>query len=378
VKFTAHRDIFAEAVSFAAKLLPQRTTLPILGGVLVTATETGVTFSSFDYEVSATTTVNADVGDPGQVLLSGKLLSDIAQRLPQQDVSVETDGNTVVVRCGTAKFSLLTMPLEEYPNLPEVTGVTGTVPGDAFAEAVAQTTPAASKDDVTPVITGVQLVLDNATLSMMATDRYRVAIRHIPWVGEATEQITALVPSRTLSEVGKTFGSADVVTITMSTGGDRELVAFTAHDRTVTTLLIKGSFPPVQRLFPDTSENYSVVNTNDLIDATRRVGLVVDREAPLRFSFTADGVGLEALGSDQAQATESIDGHIVGDDCVVSLKPQFLIDGLSQTHSEFARIAFTPTDNPNKPGPVLITAQRSADDGDDVYRYLLQPNLLMR
>ena len=378
MKFTAHRDIFAEAVSFAAKLLPQRTTLPILGGVLVTATETGVTFSSFDYEVSATTTVNADVGDPGQVLLSGKLLSDIAQRLPQQDVSVETDGNTVVVRCGTAKFSLLTMPLEEYPNLPEVTGVTGTVPGDAFAEAVAQTTPAASKDDVTPVITGVQLVLDNATLSMMATDRYRVAIRHIPWVGEATEQITALVPSRTLSEVGKTFGSADVVTITMSTGGDRELVAFTAHDRTVTTLLIKGSFPPVQRLFPDTSENYSVVNTNDLIDATRRVGLVVDREAPLRFSFTADGVGLEALGSDQAQATESIDGHIVGDDCVVSLKPQFLIDGLSQTHSEFARIAFTPTDNPNKPGPVLITAQRSADDGDDVYRYLLQPNLLMR
>ena len=378
MKFTAHRDIFAEAVSFAAKLLPQRTTLPILGGVLVTATETGVIFSSFDYEVSATTTVNADVGDPGQVLLSGKLLSDIAQRLPQQDVSVETDGNTVVVRCGTAKFSLLTMPLEEYPNLPEVTGVTGTVPGDAFAEAVAQTTPAASKDDVTPVITGVQLVLDNATLSMMATDRYRVAIRHIPWVGEATEQITALVPSRTLSEVGKTFGSADVVTITMSTGGDRELVAFTAHDRTVTTLLIKGSFPPVQRLFPDTSENYSVVNTNDLIDATRRVGLVVDREAPLRFSFTADGVGLEALGSDQAQATESIDGHIVGDDCVVSLKPQFLIDGLSQTHSEFARIAFTPTDNPNKPGPVLITAQRSADDGDDVYRYLLQPNLLMR
>jgi len=378
VKFSVHRDVFAEAVGFAAKLLPQRTTLPILGGVLMTCDTGGVTFSSFDYEVSAKTTVNADVTESGQVLVSGRLLSDIAQRLPQQDVLLETDGSSVVVKCGTSKFSLLTMPLEEYPSLPDVGGIAGTVGGEAFAEAVAQVTPAASRDDVTPVITGVQLVVDGKTLSMMATDRYRVAIRHLPWSGDSTDVLNALVPSRTLSEVGKTFASAKAVTITISTGGDRELVAFTADDKTVTTLLIKGSFPPVQRLFPENTDNYSVVNTNDLIDATRRVGLVVDREAPLRFTFSGDGVALEALGSDQAQASESIDGHIVGNDCVVSLKPQFLIDGLTQTHSEFARIAFTPTDNPSKPGPVLITAQQSSDSDDVAYRYLLQPNLLMR
>jgi DNA polymerase-3 subunit beta len=378
VKFSVDRDVFAEAVSFAAKLLPQRTTLPILGGVLFSTDDNGVTFSSFDYEVSAKTSVKADVSETGQVLVSGRLLADIAQRLPHQDVHVNTDGSNVVVKCGTAKFSLLTMPLEEYPNLPDVGGVTGTVSGEGFSEAVAQVTPAASRDDVTPVITGVQLVVDGKTLSMMATDRYRVAIRHLPWQGDTGDVLNALVPSRTLSEVGKTFGSAETVSITINTGGDRELVAFTADNKTVTTLLIKGSFPPVQRLFPDIADNYSVVNTNDLIDATRRVGLVVDREAPLRFTFSSDGVSLEALGSDQAQASESIDGHIVGPDCVVSLKPQFLIDGLTQTHSEFSRIAFTPTDNPSKPGPVLITAQRSADEDDASYRYLLQPNLLMR
>jgi len=378
VKFTVQRDIFADAVSFAAKLLPQRTTLPILGGVLISTDDSGVTFSSFDYEVSAKTSTAADVTDGGQVLVSGRLLSDIAQRLPHHDVTLETDGSHVLVRCGTAKFSLLTMPLEEYPNLPDVMGVTGKVSGDAFAEAVAQVTPAASRDDVTPVITGVQLVVDGGTLSLMATDRYRVAVRNVSWSGDSAESLMALVPARTLAEVGKTFSAGDDVEITINTGGDRELVAFTSNDKTVTTLLIKGSFPPVQRLFPDSSENYSVVNTNDLIDATRRVSLVIDREAPLRYTFSADGVMVEALGSDQAQASESIDGHIVGNDCVVSLKPQFLIDGLTQTHSEFARVAFTPTDNPNKPGPVLITAQRSADDNDDSYRYLLQPNLLMR
>lgn len=378
VKFSVQRDVFADAISFAAKLLPQRTTLPILGGVLITADDDAITFSSFDYEVSATTTVSADVADKGTVLVSGRLLSDIAQRLPQHEVTVETDGSSVVVRCGTAKFSLLTMPLEEYPNLPDVDGIAGVVKGEEFAEAVAQTTPAASRDDVTPVITGVQLVIDGAALSLMATDRYRVAIRSLTWSGDSSDGLTALVPARTLSEVGKTFASADQVTITFSTGGDREVVAFSANNRTVTTLLIKGSFPPVQRLFPETAENYSVVNTGDLIDATKRVSLVVDREAPLRFTFSADGVLLEALGSDQAQASESVDGHIVGNDCVVSLKPQFLIDGLTQTHSEFARVAFTQTDNPNKPGPVLITAQRSADGDDASYRYLLQPNLLMR
>jgi len=380
VKLTVHRDVFAEAVSFTVKLLPQRTTLPILSGVLMSAQNGSLTLSSFDYEVSARTSVTADVATEGQSLVSGRLLSDIAQRLPQQDVHIELDGSSIRVVCGTAKFSLLTMPLEEYPQLPEVSGKVGEVSGEEFADAIAQVSPAASRDDVTPVITGVLLHLNGSELSMMATDRYRVAVRTLGWSSqENLSDVSALVPSRTLSEVGKTFQNAEKVTVTISTGGDRELVAFSAADRTVTSLLIKGSFPPVQRLFPETIENYAVVNTAELIEATRRVSLVIEREAPLRYSFTADGVLLEALGSEQAQASETTDGHLVGNECVVSLKPQFLIDGLSHTDSEFARIGFTPTDNPNKPGPVLITTQTSKD-GESVpaYRYLLQPNLLMR
>lgn len=380
MKLTVHRDVFAEAVSFTVKLLPQRTTLPILSGVLLTADDSGMTLSSFDYEVSARTTISADVTTPGSVLVSGRLLSDIAQRLPQQDVTLELDGSSIRVTCGTAKFSLLTMPLEEYPQLPDVSGQVGEVSGEDFSDAISQVSPAASRDDVTPVITGVLLHLNGSELSMMATDRYRVAVRTINWSSsESLTDVSALVPSRTLSEVGKTFAHAEKVSVTISTGGDRELVAFSAGDKTVTSLLIKGSFPPVQRLFPETTDNYAVVNTQELIEATRRVSLVIEREAPLRYSFTADGVLLEALGSEQAQASETTDGHLVGNECVVSLKPQFLIDGLSHTDSEFARIGFTPTDNPNKPGPVLITAQTSRDgDHDANYRYLLQPNLLMR
>ena len=381
MKCEVNKDVFSEAVSFVVKLLPQRTTLPILSGVLIHAEEKSVTISSFDYEVSATTTIAAQVSTPGTVLVSGHLLAEIAQRLPETSVSLERNQNTVSVVAGSAKFGLATMPVEEYPNLPEIIGVAGVVSGSDFAEAVSQVAPAASRDDVTPVITGVLLDIAATTMTMMATDRYRVASRELAWSGSdvPAEGLQALIPARTLSEIGKTFSHEAKLTVTINVGTERELIAFSSPDKTVTSLLIRGSFPPVQKLFPEESPNYTVVSTNDVIEATRRVALVLEREAPLRYSFSADGVALEALGSEQAQASETIDGHLVGNECVVSLKPQFLIDGLSATHGEFVRIAFTQTENPNKPGPVLITAQKSKD-GDDhsSFKYLLQPNLLMR
>lgn len=381
VKFQVNRDVFSEAVSFAVKLLPQRTTLPILSGVLIEATDEGLTLSSFDYEVSAQTQIAAEVEETGVILVSGRLLSDIANRLPNAPVRFTTEDSRIIVSCGSAKFTLLSMPVEEYPTLPQVGAESGLLPAEQFAAAVSQVAVAASRDDVTPVITGVQLEVSDNSISLVATDRYRVAVRNIDWDSNdsGTVSATALVPARTLQEVGKTFGNAGTISVAITNTDDRELIAFKSDKKTVTTLLIKGNFPPVKRLFPETVDNYAVINTADLIEATKRVSLVLEREAALRFTFTIDGVTLEAIGSEQAQASETIDALLTGDDTVVSLKPQFLLDGLSAVHSEFVRISFTKTDNPNKPGPVLITSQSSKDQpGSDDYKYLLQPNLLLR
>ena len=386
VKFQVNRDVFSEAVSFAVKLLPQRTTLPILSGVLIKANADGLVLSSFDYEVSSQTEIQADVEESGTVLVSGRLLAEIAGRLPNAPVTVATDGSRITVACGSASFTLLSMPVEEYPAIPEMGEQSGVVPAEEFATAVAQVAVAASRDDVTPVITGVQLEVRQNSLSLVATDRYRVAVREIEWDGgtvasaDASDTaVTALVPARTLQEVGKTFGHSGTISVAITSRDDRELIAFSADRKTVTSLLIKGNFPPVRRLFPETVDNHAVMNTAELIEATRRVALVLEREAALRYSFTADGLTLEAIGSEQAQASETIDAILTGDDTVVSLKPQFLLDGLGAVHSEFVRISFTRTENPNKPGPVLITSQTSRDQaGADTYRYLLQPNLLLR
>jgi DNA polymerase-3 subunit beta len=381
LRFQANRDVLSEAVSFTVKLLPQRTTLPILSGILISTTDDGISLSAFDYEVSAHTEISAAVEEPGTVLVSGRLLAEIASKLPNAPVTFATEENRIVVSCGTANFTLLSMPVEEYPTLPQISGESGVVPADDFSQAVAQVAVAASRDDVTPVITGVQLEITENRLSLVATDRYRVAVREIDWEGSIgqSEPSTALVPARTLQEIGKTFGHNGNIDVTLVAKDDRELIAFTAEKKTVTSLLIKGNFPPVKRLFPESVDNYAVINTADLIEATRRVSLVLEREAALRFSFSTDGLTLEAIGSEQAQASESIDALLTGDDTVVSLKPQFLLDGLGAVHSEYVRISFTKTDNPNKPGPVLITSQTSKEQaGSDSYRYLLQPNLLLR
>ncbi len=381
MKFQVNRDVFSEAVSFAVKLLPQRTTLPILSGVLIEATSDGLTLSSFDYEVSARTEITAQVEEPGKVLVSGRLLADIASRLPNAPVNFSTEDGRITVACGSGHFTLLSMPVEEYPTLPEISEQSGVLKAEDFSNAIAQVAVAASRDDVTPVITGVQLEVSENSLSLVATDRYRVAVREIEWdaANSGIDSATALVPARTLIEIGKTFGHSGTISVAITSSDERELIAFQADKKTVTSLLIKGNFPPVKRLFPETVDNYAVLNTAELIEAVRRVSLVLEREAALRFTFSIEGLTLEAIGSEQAQASESIDAFLTGTDTVVSLKPQFLLDGLSSVHSEFVRISFTKTENPNKPGPVLITSQSSKDQpGADNYKYLLQPNLLLR
>ncbi|RKT31591.1 DNA polymerase III beta subunit [Microbacterium sp. AG1240] len=380
MKFHVNRDVFSEAVSFVVKLLPQRNPQPILAGVLIEASDEGLSLAAFDYEASARTTIEATVDEPGTILVHGRLLSDIASRLPNAPIQIVVDDDGgIVLTCGSARFTLASMPVQEYPAIPEVNGESGLVPSEDFATAIAQVAFAASRDDVTPVLTGVQLEVSGTRLSLVATDRYRVALRDIPWDGGTSasdEPTTALVPARTLQEVGKTFAHGGDISIAFSGSGDREIIAFTAGNKTVTSLLIKGNFPPVRRLFPEATEHHAVVNTAELAEAVRRVALVLDRSAPLRFTFTADGVSMDASGTEQARASESVDATLVGEDVTLGLNPQYLLESLGAVRSEFARVTFTSSENANKLSPVLVTPQTSG--GEESFKYLLQPNLLLR
>ncbi len=383
MKFQANKDVLSQAVIFVTKLLTSKNTNPTLSGVRIDVADGGVTFASFDHDVSTRTTIDGDVTATGSVLVSGKLLADIVTRLPGDTVTVSLHETKLIVASGTSKFNMSVMPLNEYPNLPEIPAAIGSFDGEQLAEAIAQVGVAALKDDGQPAIMNISVELSSETISFTATDRYRIASRDVKWAATGiTEPTQILVPARVLIEAGKMFQAEQTVTMSLLSGGDRELVAISAGNRVVTSSLAKGSFPKVRGLLDEKGGGaaYAIVLSSDLIDATRRVSLVLERDGAIKYSFSKDGVLLETSAAETASAQETVGAHLVGDDVFVWLKPRLVIDGVAGAHSEFVRLGFTPSSDPVKAGPVLFTAHSSkvSDAIEQAYRYLMQPNLLNR
>lgn len=371
MRFRVERDVLADAVTWTARSLPTRPPVPVLAGVRIEADSSGtIQLSSFDYEVSARSQIPADVSEPGTVLVSGRLLAEISRALPAKPVDVVLDGTKVVVTCGASRFTLLTMPVDDYPNLPVMPPVSGTVDGDAMTHAVAQVSVAASRDDTLPLLTGVRVEIEGEKVTLLATDRYRLALRELTWTPASPDISTvALVRARTLSDAAKSLGAAGSVTVSLSTGAGVDLIGFEAAGRQTTSLLVDGDYPAVRRLFPDETPIHAIVSKSQLTDAAKRVALVAERNTPIRLSFSDGQVVLDAGQGDDAQASEALEATLVGEDISVAFNPQFLLDGLGALDTTFVRMSFT---HPNK--PVEFTGQESLDGEDDKsYRYLLVP-----
>ncbi len=371
MRFRVERDVLAEAVAWAARSLPARPPVPVLAGLMLDASNGRIVLSSFDYEVSARVEVPADVAEDGVALVSGRLLADISRSLPSRPVEVTTDASKVVVTCGSSRFTLLTLPVEDYPALPEMPGASGSLRGDAFAAAVAQVSIAAGRDDTLPVLTGVRLEIEAEKITMAATDRYRLAVRDLAWTPEQTGlSAIALVPARTLADTAKSLASADKVTVALAHSGAGDgLVGFEGSGRRTTSRLLDGEFPKYKSLLPSESSSVATVDTAGLVESVRRVALVAERNTPIRLSFSGGEVTLEAGSGDEAQASESLDAGLTGDDISIAFNPTYLLDGLNALDARFAELRFTASTR-----PAVIAGKDSADAtaGDD-YRYLLMP-----
>jgi len=374
VRFRVERDVLAEAVAWAARSLPARPPVPVLAGLMVDASpdEGGrLVLSSFDYEVSARVEVPADIAEPGVALVSGRLLADISRSLPARPVEVSTDAAKVAVTCGSSRFTLLTLPVEDYPTLPEMPGASGSLRGDAFADAVAQVSVAAGRDDTLPVLTGVRLEIEDGTITMAATDRYRLAVRELTWSPEQSGlSAVALVPARTLSDAAKALAAADKVTVALAGGGAGDgLVGFEGSGRRSTTRLLDGEFPRYQSLLPTESSSVAAVDAGALIESVRRVALVAERNTPIRLSFAAGELTLEAGTGDEAQASESLEATLTGDDISIAFNPGYLLDGLAALGTSHAELRFTA---PARPAVIAPKGSAEAEAATD-YRYLLMP-----
>jgi DNA polymerase-3 subunit beta len=375
VKFRIERDTLADAVAWTARSLPVRPSVPVLAGLLIEAGTDGLTLSGFDYETSTRATLPAEVSADGRALVSGRLLSEIVKSLPAKPVDVALEGTKVRVECGSARFSLQTMPVEEYPRLPQMPTATGTVKADAFVTAVQQAGAAAGRDEMLPLLTGVRLELEGSTISLMATDRFRASLRDLEWFPEASDlSARALVPARVLGETARSFAGGSDISIAVSSGESGDgLIGFEGTvgngTRRTTTRLLEGDFPRVRQLFAATPETIAYVATQDLVDAVKRVALVAERNTPVRLSFSEGTLLLEAGTGDEAQASESIEATVNGADISIGFNPSYLLEGLGVMADPVVHLAFTQH---TKPAAISGVGEIGAEP-DGAFRYLIMP-----
>ncbi|MFC5907512.1 DNA polymerase III subunit beta [Streptacidiphilus monticola] len=371
MKFRVERDVLAEAVAWAARSLPARPPVPVLAGLLLTAEEGRLSLSGFDYEVSARVEVEADVEEAGTALVSGRLLADISRALPNRPVEISTDGVRVLVLCGSSRFTLPTLPVDEYPALPQMPSVSGVIPGDAFAAAVAQVAVAAGRDDTLPVLTGVRVEIEEDRVTLAATDRYRFAVRELLWKPEQPGLASvALVPAKTLLDTAKSLSAGDNVSIALAGSGKGEgLIGFEGAGRTTTTRLLEGEFPKFRSLFPTEFSAVANVPTAAFVEAVKRVSLVAERNTPVRLSFEQGVLTIEAGSGDDAQGSDRIDADLEGDDISIAFNPAYLLDGLSAIDAPVAQLSFTTSTK-----PALMSGKPSQEaEADESYKYLIMP-----
>lgn len=371
MKLRVEHDVFADAVSWVARTIPSRPSLPVLAGMKIEADKDGsVALSSYDPDISSHAVIEAAVDEPGTTLVHGRLLSDFARALPNKPIDMELKGAKLEVVCGSSHISMQSMPLEDYPSPPPMPEVSGVVDGALWQETVAQVVTAASSDDTLPLLVSVCIEIEGKTMSLMATDRYRLAVRDLTWE-PSNEDVShrILVRASRLSDIAKALGSVGKVELAIDNSGRTGMIGFSAAGRHNVARLIDGEYPQVRNLFPSEATGYAVIGRQEMLDAIKRARLVVEKNSAVRLSFSEGQVILEAGQGDNAQTSEALEATLHGEDIVMAFNPSFLQEGLGATSAPYVRLSFTSASK-----PAVLTAQPEIDGEDDQeFRLLLMP-----
>ncbi|MEU9428588.1 DNA polymerase III subunit beta [Streptomyces sp. NPDC048342] len=364
MKLTIDHSTLAATVALAARALPTRPPVPVLAGLKLTAADGQLNIAGFDYDTSTAASAAADLAEDGSVLVSGRLLSDITRAL-KHEVRLSTDGTRLVVESGSTRYTLHTLPLEEYPTLPTTPAASGVVSGKEFAAAVSQVARAAGNDDTLPALTGVQITATGDNITLSATDRYRFAVRSLPWerITDSPADAQSLIPAKVLQDIAKHLADDHQITVGLpDTQGTFGLTGEHTHS---TVRALEGDLPKYKSLFPTEFSAQASVNTAALADAVKRVALVATGNTPVRLSFEPGTLTIEAGTSDDALAVDRIDTDLDGEPISIAYNPAYLLDGLNAIGTDATQFGFVTSTKPS-----LL---RGNGEPEDALRYLLMP-----
>ena len=365
--FTVDRAAFASAAAQVARAIPSRPSVPILAGARLSVSGDLLTLAGYDYETSTEVTVACDGQADGTVVVSGALLANIAKNLPNKPVSVSVEAGKATVVCGSARFTLPTMPVDEYPELPAMPPVSGTVDAHVFAEAVDAVKNSYGTDDTLPMLTGVYVKFEQDALTLHATDRFRLAITTIPWESTGALPEPVLLPGKFLAEAAR---GMDAGTVSLAVGDG---VLGVAHGATNSTIrLLDAEFPAVRRLLPDEHTTVAEVDVAELEQAVKRAALVSERGVQVRLQFEA-GTLTVSSGDDASSARETIPCTLAGDVIEIAFNPGYLLDGLATIYRDNVLVGMSLPSRPAVFAPSEDWQGSATAPVYDDHLYLLMP-----
>lgn len=362
MKISIARAELLDALSVVGKGMSARSTLPILSGILFSANDRAIQMQATDLEVSVRHSSPALVEDEGQVVLPGRLLTEIVRNLPEAAVTIETEGETAHIRCQNSSFTVKVLPPADFPKFPEVSVEKKIVlSSETMMSMVKQVSRAVSRDETRATLTGILLIVEGPTVRMVATDSYRLAVRELVLETVAGEDMEVVVPGKALEEVSKLLGDVDEVSL----GVSENQIVFEFGETTFVTRKIEGSFPNYKQLIPKETETNAVVSTDEFTQAVKRVSLMALHNTPLKISINVadQTLSMSANTQDIGDASEDLMVKAEGSDVEIAFNHAFLMDGLNSAPSATLRLE---VQSALKPG-VLKTVE------EEGFLYLLMP-----
>jgi DNA polymerase III subunit beta len=360
LKVTLQRDTFADKVSVVARGLSTRASVLVLGGIQLTTGPDGLELGATDMELSLRSTVEADVSGEGTVVVPGRLLLDIAKALPDAEVRLEhlADEAVLAITSGSASYRIHTYAAEDFPNLPELDNAAlQDVDREALLGTIARVSRSASRDETRPVLTGIFVSSEGGKLVMAATDSYRLAVKETETSGPLPD-LEAIIPARALQELQRIAATAETVELAVQ----ENHVIFGAAGVWLTTRRIDGQFPNYRQLLPEAFEHELELPREELLDVVRRIGLLAQRNSPLRLRFAEGELTVSARTQDIGEAKESLPAPYNADALEIGFNAEFLRDGLESVDSPAVRFKLI---SPLRPA---VLQGESAD-----YTYLIMP-----
>lgn len=347
-----NRDSFAKAVGLLSHATSSRSVIQAVSGIHFKCENGMLDLEATDLEIGMRIRVERELSGEFGYVLPARLLSDVVRSLPaaEMDLGWDETAQVVSLKCGSASFDLRCLAEEDFPKLPTVEGEPSfSIKKEVITETVDRVSRSSSTDETRPILTSVQVVVEDGVLRMVATDSYRLSVKQVKVDGDG-KGFEANVPARSLQELVRVADQVDDENLAVYEASSQ--IVFKIGDVVLTTRVVDGQFPNYKQLIPESFESELKVDCTELLGAVKRVGLMAQKNTPLKLTFAKGSIKLSARTPDVGSASEEIPAPYDGDELEIGFNPQYLKDGLECSRSKEVKLKMI-----SQLRPVLIESE---------------------